>query len=86
MQIPYRVYSVKESKEATKCNGFLKSVVYCSNCLRIDWQNVISGQILQRQFLNNSNDGFLEQLVPQSGGKKKKEEAILDLNLSNTVT
>lgn len=64
---------------------FYKVVVYYSNYLHIYWQDVISGQISERQFLKNSSDGFLEQLVPQYGRKKKKE-AFLDLSLNNTVT
>lgn len=70
---------------------FLKAAVYCSNYLHMDCQEVISGQVFERQFLNNWNDGFLEKLVPQSGEKtqanpNKKGEVVLDLSLSNTVT
>lgn len=64
---------MKESKEETKCNIFLESgsvllqiVAHRLSCI------VFSGRIFERQFLNNSNDGFLEQLVPQSRGKNRE--------------
>lgn len=53
---------------------FKKIAVYPSKQLHTDCQVFISGQIFEMQFLNNSNDGFLEQLVPQSRGKKKENE------------